>query len=340
MQNMTLGALIDEHLAALASGGYSTSTRRTRKRVTEQFLAHVGNIQVKHVQPRHVDSFFAARQAAGVSPGTMNLELVALRALFKFAYSRRHMATGQADPTGHRRRMRNMPKVKRRVPATEFGRLLGAARHPRDRMVIALGVYLLNRASEIRDYRIGDVDLVHGTISARIVKTAQVDTLPISVELDRELRTWLTFYAEHAGPLQPHWHLVPAKSKPMVNDMGNPLSATLKPLTPLGQPERIIQHALVACGYEVRDSEGRPTRDGVHTLRRSSARALFDRLAEDGYDNAGRIVQAMLHHSSFKQTETYLGITMDSKHRDDILRGKEMFPAAMTNVINIKEASG
>lgn len=341
MQNITLQALIDEHLSSLASGGYSASTRRTRRRVTEAFLAHVGNIQVKHVQPKHVDSYFSARQAAGISPGTMNLELVALRLLFKFAHSRRHMAPGQPDPTAHRRRMRNPAKTKLRVPAAQFPRMLDSARHPRDRMVIALGIYLLHRASEIQEYRVGDVDLAHGAMSARLIKTGGEDTMPIAAELDAELRRWLTFYAEQCGPLQPHWRLVPAKTRPSVSDMGNPLLAQLKPTVPVGQPERVIQRALVACGYEVRDSEGRPTRDGVHTLRRSSARALFDRLSEDGYDNAGRIVQSMLHHSSFRQTEVYLGITLDSKHRDDILRGKEMFPVATDNVVAIrkKEAS-
>lgn len=343
MQNITLGALIDEYVASMASGGYSASTRRTFKRTAELFLSTVGNIQVKHVQARHVDSFFASRQAAGISPGTLNLELVVLRGLFRFAMARRHMPPGQPDPASHRRRVRNMPKTRRRIPASEFERLLDATRHPRDRMVLALGIYLLARQSEIIELRIGDVDLVHGAISARIIKTAQVDTMPISTELDRELRRWLTFYAERCGPLEPHWRLVPAKARPQINELRDRdmLAAELKPLRPMVQPERIVQNALVACGYEVRDADGRPTRDGVHTLRRSSARALFDRLAERGYDNAGRIVQAMLHHASFKQTETYLGIDMDSKHRDEIIRGQEMFPVATDNVLVLnKEARG
>lgn len=65
----------------------------------------------------------------------------------------------------------------------------------------------------------------------------------------------------------------------------------------------------------------------MHTLRRSAARALFDRLATEGYDGALRLVQAMLHHAQSSTTEHYLGLTLDKKRRDDIIRGESMYPA-------------
>lgn len=334
----TLSALIDEHLAVLSSGGYAASTRRTSARVWRAFLAHTGNIQLRHVTSRHVDSYFAARMST-CTPATLNLELATLRRLFKFASSRGYMRN-TIDPTGHRRRFRVQPRAKRRVPVHEFGRLLDAATHPRDRAVVALGIYLLLRQSEIKELRVGDVDLEHGAINARILKTAKLDEMPVSAELDVELRRWLTWYTQHVGPLQPTMHLAPAKARPTFTSTGAVDTASnLDPWRPVARPEHIVQRALAACGYEPVDDDGRPTRDGVHTLRRSAARAMFDRLVDEGYDGAGRVVQSLLHHSSFRMTEVYLGIDQDDRRRNDVVRGKEMFPTPQVNVVQMRRES-
>lgn len=63
-----------------------------------------------------------------------------------------------------------------------------------------------------------------------------------------------------------------------------------------------------------------------HVLRRSGARALFDRLRHEGYDGALRRVQAMLGHSSGTITETYLGLDVERVQRNEMLAGKPMFP--------------
>jgi putative transposase len=44
------------------------------------------------------------------------------------------------------------------------------------------------------------VHLAEGLISVRIPKTKQIDSMPISPELDAELRRWLTYYAEALRP--------------------------------------------------------------------------------------------------------------------------------------------
>lgn len=339
MNSVTLSTLVDEHLATLASGGYAKSTQRAATRVCRAFLAHAGNIQVRHVTARHVDSYFASRLSQ-LQPQSLNLELVFLRSLFRFAAARGYMRN-VPDPTAHRRRMRVQARGRLRVPSSDFPRLLDATPHPRDRMVVALGIYLLQRQSEIQALRVGHVDLTHGVVSAQIIKTAKFDEMPISSELDTELRRWLTWYAQQVGPLQDSMYLVPAKVRPMFGRDGKPqIDTTLQPFKPIGRPEQVVQRALVACGYSLQDAEGNPMREGVHTLRRSAARAMFDRLCDEGYDRALRIVQSLLHHSSVKQTEGYLGIEADQVHRDDVIRGKEMFPSSSEgNVIPMRRES-
>lgn len=337
MRAILLSDLIDEHLSSLASNGYARNSQRIAARTCRGFLAYVGNIQVRNVSARHVDAYFAARSASKCAPNTLNTDLVALRRLFDFAVARRYM--GALDnPATHRRTLREQPKSRQLIPASKFGALLDACKHPRDRAFVALGLYLLLRASEIVELRIGDVDLDRGYVSARILKSAKADDMPISEELDAELRRWLTWYAQDAGPLDPTWRLVPAKESPAPMP-GTPVVAHLRPTKAIHRPAEIVQRALVGIGVDVRESSGASKREGGHTLRRSSARAVFDRLVAEGYDGAGRVVQSLLHHSSFQTTEHYLGIELDRQKRDELLRGAPMFPVK-DNIISLEVARG
>ena len=336
----TLDHLIDEHVAAMQSSGLRPGSIRNANRTCRMFLAHTGNIQVKHVTARHIDSFFAMRLTKGVVPETLNVELSMLRTMFKTARLRGMVPT-HFDPTAHRRPLRTRQKAKRRIPATEFTRMLDSARHPRDRACLALSIYLLTRQSEMAYLRVGDVNLTNGEIAVTVIKTGKFDVMPICAELDTELRRWLTWYADKCGPLRDDWYLVPAKAAPGANPgqkgfAGDLLLSRIYPDRPIGRPEQIVQRALEACGYATRKGDGSSMRDGVHTLRRSAARELFDRLCEEGYDGAGRVVQSALHHASFRQTETYLGIELDQKKRDDLIRGKEMFPVSGDNVVRLE----
>lgn len=346
MASILLSDLVDEFEASMRSNSYSKNTIRANMTTARAFLAHVGNIQVRNVTDRHVDKFFSEREAKNIAPTTLNLNLTSLRALFRFAARRRYLAAG-TDPTAHRRKARVIKRDRQRVPAHHFGRLLDCAANPRDRIVIALGLYLFLRASEIRPLRFRDVDLDDGRLNVTIVKSSLRDSMPISAELDRELRRWLTFYASHLGrPLRPDDYLVPARERPaFIPGVGPRDNAALSrerfvlnPQRPYGHPELAVQTALVAYGMDIADDNGKSLGEGVHTLRRSGARALFDSKVQEGYDGALRLVQSMLHHSSSRTTEIYLGIHLDKKRRDDEIRGKEMFHFDTANVIPLEKA--
>ncbi len=95
----------------------------------------------------------------------------------------------------------------------------------------------------------------------------------------------------------------------------------LQPTVRISKPALIIQRALSRqLGTETLRGEG------VHTVRRSVARILFDQASEHGHDNALRVAAALLGHSSTQTTEIYLGIDRDRQKRDEILRGKSLFP--------------
>ena len=62
------------------------------------------------------------------------------------------------------------------------------------------------------------------------------------------------------------------------------------------------------------------------------------------YDGILRYVSAMLHHKSTVMTERYLGLDVDVKKRNDLLKGRRMFttPEAIIesseNITAIREA--
>lgn len=348
MATILLSDLVDEFVDSLRANAYSKNTIRNHERAARYLLLHVGNIQARSVTPKHIDSYFAKRKSEKLGAGSLNVELVGLRALFRHAVQRRYIAAG-TEPTAHRRPFREVPRDRLRIPAAEFPRLLEAAEHPRDRIVVALGIYLFLRQSEVRELRVRDVDLTHLTLTVRIQKTRELDYMPISEELERELRAWLTYYASHLDrELDGDDYLVPSKTPPLFLPGLDPrdnwarakMQAKLNPSKPIHKPELAVQRALAAFGMPLRGDDGRSLSEGVHTLRRSGARALFDQLVSEGYDGAMRTVQSMLHHKSVTTTERYLGVGLDAQRRDDVVRGKAMFPVAEKNVLRMENRRG
>jgi integrase len=320
---------------------------RNKRRTLDHFLTVVGNIQTRNVGPQHVDTFFAAMQSKHHSPGTLNNHLFTLRHYFKWCTRRKYRSVGD-DPSAGRRPFKPPERRRLMIPRQDFGKLLDAATHPRDRMVVALGLYLFLRQGEVASLRLGDVDLDEGTVHVTVHKTGQIDPMPITKQLDRELRRWFTWYSVDAGPLQPDWYLCPSKLPPKFASTGQRRLApvvrptgNLRPTAKMTHVEDCAKRALLAAGFPIRDAEGKSTMEGIHTLRRSGARALFDDMADNrGYDGAGRLVQAMLHHKNFTMTERYLQIDLDRKRRDDILRGQSMFTEVDTsNVVELRKGA-
>lgn len=304
--------------------GMAKNTWKRDAATLSRFCDVVGTKRARAISTEDVDRFFTAR--SGLSPQTQNLDLSTLRTFFTFLETRAYHPTASALLTDYKKLKYTAPS-KRRVPIGEFPVLLDMAERPRDRAAIALGLYLFLRASEIKLLRIGDVSLGAGEVSTAIPKTSDHDQMPICAELDRELRTWLRIYAETAGPLQPDWYLIPnvVPADWKRDASGRMVAVTQERLVVterIGLPQKVVQRALSKLGWT--DTY----REGVHTLRRSGARALYDELAaSDGHTNAIETVSAMLHHKSFTTTQIYLGLTETRRKRDRLIAGKAMFPS-------------
>ena len=318
----SLSDATSQWIAHLTAKGLASNTVKAHQTMLNRTLEYIGNIYVSSIRPEHIDRLFAHYQW---SPRTRNLYLGNLKMFF--AYCRRHSwVPKDYDPTETWRMMR-VPKTEMpRIKVEQFRELLEAATDPRDRAVCALGMFTFCRASEIQTLRIRDLDFSRHEIKIYRHKTKDEDTLPMVTELEAEMLSWLNFYEGQQGGLNPDWYLVPAKGPlPMAcNHTLGRLAPTgapslLRPETKMTHPYRATQRPLRAIGMKDKGIGG-------HVLRRSGARALFDRLRHEGYDGALKRVQAMLGHSSGTITETYLGLDVERVQRNEMLAGKPMFP--------------
>jgi integrase len=341
-QPITLGELVEEWISVSSEGGLlEPNTVRAYSRVGHWFVKYIGpDRQVRGLTVRDLNAAMAHRRNLGLSANTLNQDVSNLRRLFLFASEMYPRDVKKDTGLLGRRRGYKVREVRRtRIPPNEFPALLDATAHPRDRAVLAIGLYLLLRQGEISTLRIMDLSLTRGEIETTQHKTGGANNMPVCSELDSEMRRWLTYYTEQCGPLQPRWFLVPSKSRPSGGPSGfHAEDAKLQPTRQALPLHRTVQHAMVKIGYPVKDEQGKSLHEGGHTLRRSAARAIFDRLVDEGYDGALRTVQSMLHHKSSQMTERYIGIELDEKRSMDMFSGKAMFPVNLAGVTDLDKA--
>jgi integrase len=332
---------VDEYLHSRKAQGYRAGTINNDRRRLTKLTQLIGDVDCRKITHKHIDHTMT-RLAATNGPGSLGNYHATYTKFFRWCRSRGYMKPDQ-DPMAERRAPKHVPRPRQIIPVTAFPGLLDAAgaRHPRDRAIIALGLYTAARQSEIRTLRIRHLNLDTGELEIFQHKTQTFDVMPVSAELDTEMRVWLTWYTQHAGPLNPDWYLVPAR-KHMSERKGDRFvsspDAPLQPASMVNNMHELVNRALGDIGFPLVDEHGRSLREGVHTLRRSSARAIFDTLSARGYDGAARTAQTVLHHASMAQTERYLQIGPDRAARDKLFKGKRMFPTVGDNVVRLREA--
>jgi integrase len=206
----------------------------------------------------------------------------------------------------------------------ELRQLLNAADFPRDRALIAFIANTGLRISEAVEMRVRDVAFNKGELYVYLPKTKEEVTIPLSLDLERELRAWLTHYTEAVGDLKRTHYLFPVclRHTFMPGHAQQPYQERrLNPEGRLGHPHVIIKDVAVKAGIELDPG------DAWHTLRRSFARILYEDAREHGHDNALRIVQAALNHKEVSTTERYLGLDIERQRYADMIKGKPFLTA-------------
>lgn len=313
---MLLSEVREEYLQFRRTEGYKPNTVHVDNIALSRLIKIAGDLPVKQVTVRHVDMVYEWMTERKLAASTVNVATACMRAFFRWSIDRGYRPEGSNPALGRRYRPREA-KPMPRVPLAQFPALLDAARTPRDRMFISLGLYTMGRKTELTGIQVKHLDLDSEEIELYISKTNAYDRMPVSKELRRELTRWMPIYEAECGPLQPDWYLTPAVQG------GKHLPATgypLKPWKEMVSAEDAVKYALDKIGVT-------GFRTGCHVLRRSAARAMFDELVSLGYDGSLRIVSAWLHHHSVVMTERYLGLDLDRANRDGVAKGELMFPS-------------
>ena len=315
-----LGDVVDEYLD-LRERHKKATTHRGDKGYLLRMLAHIGNIQMRHLESRHIQAFMAEptpRGIAGLSPDTYNQALCRIRSFDRYCrelgYVQRALVPGTVTS------MTVPVKRRERYTAAQLLDIIDAADHPRDRFFLALLCNTALRGGEALALRWGDVHEDEQVINVTVFKSSRIDRRPITEDLAGELRRWRAYVtAEHGFP-QPDWYLACKKHsfRFTADDHGvlkyDPARARIVPTQRMQNPQRIVQRSLSKLGYPV-------LQEGGHTIRRSVALMYFEQLVEQGFDDALLTVSALLNHKDVNVTQRYLGLDRHVEKRDVSLKG-------------------
>lgn len=219
-------------------------------------------------------------------------------------------------------RVRQQRRRRLQLTIDQLVELYEGAPDPYERVICALAAYTGGRAGELPTLRVGDVDLEAGEIAWTRHKTRQGDdTLPVMAELANELARWFKYYEQQCGTLRDDWYLIPGR-----RSVGTPGRIQYYPTRRRVRGCHIVvkDQLVRVLGVDPAELRG----EGVHTVRRSVARCLYEQLCEDRHADPIAVVQSLLGHASRVMTERYIGMESGRRERDNVLRGRSVLRRA------------
>lgn len=333
---ITLKEAVDEYVDFLLMSLSEQTVKNKRTHLSRLVRTAGPDTPPREITVIDMDNTYTLLRKTNAAGG-MNNARATFGKFFAWCRARQYVPVSH-DPSFREDRWHDKPRKRLWIDFEEFDTVLNKPEHPRDRMIVALGLYLLLRESEVQRIKLGQIDLDEGwihdvEISKKQGKETTYDKMPINEDLDRELRKWLKAYTEEVGPLKAEYYLIPSREAVRDRDpekscysKEDPVTLVLRPSLHCGTPARVVGDILRSLGYPATNTEtGRKYAYGIHILRRSGARAWFDGLREMGYDGALQFVRAMLHHETVATTELYLGLDNEKNQRDKLVRARPAF---------------
>ena len=333
-ENIRLSEACDRYLERIAQQGQAESTITMTRFALEQLRKAVAsggslNPMVHTISHADMDNYCygpngmranATRTGKPLRASTFNRYRSALRTFFAYAVT---MGWTDVNPMqGISPARPESPRQHLLLSATELLSVLEHTRNPVERIGCSIAMNTALRGGDVTRLTIFDANLIGGVLQTEITKTKKIDNKPITMDLHFELTKWLNEYADIMGlasvsELHDDWYLVPSYCTP---PKGRGIK--LRPDKKLTNPWRLVQRPLERMGYPV-------GHEGMHTLRRSSARVLFESLrsAGEGHDHALLVVSEFLNHSNVIVTQRYLGLNHERDIRDSLLKGKPFLSA-------------
>ncbi|MFG3137720.1 tyrosine-type recombinase/integrase [Streptomyces sp. NPDC048211] len=212
-----------------------------------------------------------------------------------------------------------------RLPESALLLMLERAEHPMLRAMIAVCIGTALRVSDVRKLRCSDVDMDTGELYVWVMKTGRFDAMPITLDLEDELRRYLLWYTRETGQtLKDEGFLFPGWSRRNHSGTGYVyyVPDPVRQCSYSWASER-LKVVFEASGVHVEKGEA------WHVIRRSVARIYFDRRrTEVSHDHALRETSAFLGHLNQETTERYLGLQAEREARNRNLRGRRFIGVA------------
>lgn len=337
VEQATLGYL---EVKKTRSRGYQNDVAQTLRQVSRV----VGHIQMRNLTETHIAKVFDTWNTDN-KPSTFNKKYGHVQQWLSFAHLRRQT---RRHPTELMSGVETRRVVSRRriyLSARQLLRVLETSKHPRDRAYFAIAMNTSLRAGEIASLKVGDLDLEGGWLYVLRHKTGTRDVFPITSDLEAEMRTWLTYYGARINldtPEAAGYYLCPGKAAPILSrpDGGyhHERDVVLRPHTMICSPHLILQSLLEAAGFSTLELDY----EGLHTIRRSVARLLYEHLLTQGEarDEALSIVQATLGHATQEITLKYIGVERFREMRNRALRNRPLLTAMIGDTDNVRRLHG
>jgi hypothetical protein len=332
--SLTIADAIPQFLETLRGRGLRESTiKRHRGALSGRGGFHAACQSLKGASPTtgQIDHQCVSRYLSTIEgvQGTRNNKLESIRQFLNWAEKRRLLRPGftAEDLLDGAKGRKSERKPKFYIPPDRFPEALdiAGARDPRDRAVIAFLLGTLARGdSEAAPVELRHIDLDELTVQLWREKRQRWTTTAINPDMAGEMERWGAVYASEMGYLSframrndhPEWKLLPART-------GWNMGFQLRPEASISVMARIVKRVLTGLGV-TETEQGRAVAhvgEGAHTIRRSGAAAMFDKLTADlGFDGALLMVAAMLDHEEPLVTLEYIGRDRQKQKLNDWLR--------------------
>lgn len=357
--NVKLSTAVEQYMESDGVRALAPTTRTSHRRVLARLKAISGSqLNASELRVRHFEETLRDireggdehengwRRRAGWSARSgskgrgLNNDRAVLRRFVTFLHREDYLSPAQ-NPAAHlenEKRKRTFLLDDKILTRDQARLVLGHAndRHPRDRIVVMLGLHACFRESEVRELRVGGVNFETKRIKVWRDKQDEWHEIGMAAPLEAALHEWFAWVEAQHGPLEPEWYVVPARVGPAKDQRSSGMTGLNRrtPVVPWKKAWNVrvdFQIALTKAGLRIHGN-------GLHMLRRTGACWLLDE-----YEDI-RIVMHHLGHKDQETTEIYL---QHNPQRDKVQAAvvsfdplgvaQEPIPPAGDNVIQLAD---